>query len=223
MRTPCIVFTGHPSLRFGSVVHFLELWGKSNSNTIIFTGRCLFQIPNQTHTNAYLQNLILVTWRLLLLISLCTWRSLTAQLTPACHSVKRTSSFVSCGLSMLQLPISTRHHHSWCRIETILSLNLWDYISLVIVLSCSVFSAKGIPTSDLPKSRGHNFAHQTGVWAAGSWSSCKFSWTMLLKLHFSFYSILPVGWFIASHWSSSRDCRRHGFRELRFPWQPLQA
>ncbi|CAH1776090.1 unnamed protein product [Owenia fusiformis] len=36
-RTPCVVFTGHPSLRFGDVVHFLELWGKSSSNTIIFT------------------------------------------------------------------------------------------------------------------------------------------------------------------------------------------
>ncbi|ELT97170.1 hypothetical protein CAPTEDRAFT_153905 [Capitella teleta] len=37
IRSPCIVFTGHPSLRFGNVVHFLEIWGKSSSNTIIFT------------------------------------------------------------------------------------------------------------------------------------------------------------------------------------------
>uniref|UniRef100_A0A4W4F5K6 Integrator complex subunit 9 n=1 Tax=Electrophorus electricus TaxID=8005 RepID=A0A4W4F5K6_ELEEL len=36
-RQPCVVFTGHPSLRFGDVVHFLELWGKSSLNTIIFT------------------------------------------------------------------------------------------------------------------------------------------------------------------------------------------
>ncbi|XP_016317140.1 integrator complex subunit 9-like [Sinocyclocheilus anshuiensis] len=34
---PCVVFTGHPSLRFGDVVHFMELWGKSSLNTIIFT------------------------------------------------------------------------------------------------------------------------------------------------------------------------------------------
>lgn len=34
-----MVFTGHPSLRFGDVVHFMELWGKSSLNTIIFTGR----------------------------------------------------------------------------------------------------------------------------------------------------------------------------------------
>uniref|UniRef100_A0A4W3JEQ2 Integrator complex subunit 9 n=1 Tax=Callorhinchus milii TaxID=7868 RepID=A0A4W3JEQ2_CALMI len=37
-KQPCVVFTGHPSLRFGDVVHFLELWGKSSLNTIIFTG-----------------------------------------------------------------------------------------------------------------------------------------------------------------------------------------
>lgn len=37
-RTPCIVFTGHPSLRFGDVVHFIELWGSSPNNLIIFTG-----------------------------------------------------------------------------------------------------------------------------------------------------------------------------------------
>ncbi|XP_064127973.1 integrator complex subunit 9 isoform X2 [Loxodonta africana] len=36
-RQPCVVFTGHPSLRFGDVVHFLELWGKSSLNTVIFT------------------------------------------------------------------------------------------------------------------------------------------------------------------------------------------
>jgi len=35
-KSPCIVFTGHPSLRFGDVVHFIQLWGKSSSNTIIF-------------------------------------------------------------------------------------------------------------------------------------------------------------------------------------------
>ncbi|XP_041106638.1 integrator complex subunit 9 [Polyodon spathula] len=36
-KQPCVVFTGHPSLRFGDVVHFMELWGKSSINTIIFT------------------------------------------------------------------------------------------------------------------------------------------------------------------------------------------
>ncbi|CAB4012068.1 integrator complex subunit 9 [Paramuricea clavata] len=36
-KTPCIVFTGHPSLRFGDVVHFVEMWGSSSANTIIFT------------------------------------------------------------------------------------------------------------------------------------------------------------------------------------------
>ena len=36
-RQPCVVFTGHTSLRFGDVVHFMELWGKSSLNTVIFT------------------------------------------------------------------------------------------------------------------------------------------------------------------------------------------
>ena len=43
MKTPCVVFTGHPSLRVGNVVHFLELWGGSSSNTIIITGNLRFQ------------------------------------------------------------------------------------------------------------------------------------------------------------------------------------
>lgn len=37
-KSPCIVFAGHPSLRMGDVVHFIEMWGKSSSNTILFTG-----------------------------------------------------------------------------------------------------------------------------------------------------------------------------------------
>lgn len=37
-KTPCVIFTGHPSLRFGDVVHFMEMWGSSSANTIIFTG-----------------------------------------------------------------------------------------------------------------------------------------------------------------------------------------
>jgi len=38
MRSPCVVFAGHPSLRFGDVVHFMELWGGSSANAVIFTG-----------------------------------------------------------------------------------------------------------------------------------------------------------------------------------------
>jgi len=38
MRTPCVVFCGHPSLRFGDAVHLVELWGKSSANTVVFTG-----------------------------------------------------------------------------------------------------------------------------------------------------------------------------------------
>ncbi|XP_055376990.1 integrator complex subunit 9 [Condylostylus longicornis] len=36
-RQPCVVFCGHPSLRFGDVVHFIELWGNNPQHTIIFT------------------------------------------------------------------------------------------------------------------------------------------------------------------------------------------
>ncbi|XP_063699216.1 integrator complex subunit 9 [Culicoides brevitarsis] len=36
-RQPCIVFCGHPSLRFGDIVHFIELWGSNPLHTIIFT------------------------------------------------------------------------------------------------------------------------------------------------------------------------------------------
>lgn len=54
-REPCVVFTGHPSLRFGdgkffpanrffiqccfafAVVHFMDLWGKHGKNMVIFT------------------------------------------------------------------------------------------------------------------------------------------------------------------------------------------
>lgn len=36
-RSPCVVFAGHPSLRFGDCVHFMELWGNNPNNVIIFT------------------------------------------------------------------------------------------------------------------------------------------------------------------------------------------
>lgn len=36
-RSPCVVFTGHPSLRFGDVVHFIDLWKSNPNNLIVFT------------------------------------------------------------------------------------------------------------------------------------------------------------------------------------------
>ncbi|XP_025103856.1 integrator complex subunit 9-like isoform X2 [Pomacea canaliculata] len=36
-QMPCILFTGHPSLRMGDAVHFIEAWGKNAANTVIFT------------------------------------------------------------------------------------------------------------------------------------------------------------------------------------------
>lgn len=36
-RQPCVVFCGHPSLRFGDVVHFIEHFGSNPLHTIIFT------------------------------------------------------------------------------------------------------------------------------------------------------------------------------------------
>jgi integrator complex subunit 9 len=35
-RQPCVVFCGHPSLRFGNVVHFIELWGSHSNHSIVF-------------------------------------------------------------------------------------------------------------------------------------------------------------------------------------------
>lgn len=35
-QTPCVVFTGHPSLRCGDAVHFMEVWGTSGKNAVIF-------------------------------------------------------------------------------------------------------------------------------------------------------------------------------------------
>lgn len=40
-QMPCILFTGHPSLRMGDAVHFIEAWGKNAANTVIFTGNFL--------------------------------------------------------------------------------------------------------------------------------------------------------------------------------------
>ncbi|XP_019872294.2 integrator complex subunit 9 [Aethina tumida] len=36
-QEPCVVFCGHPSLRYGDVVHFIELWGNNPRNCIVFT------------------------------------------------------------------------------------------------------------------------------------------------------------------------------------------
>lgn len=38
MSLPCVIVAGHPSLRFGHIVHFLELWGDDPKNAIILTG-----------------------------------------------------------------------------------------------------------------------------------------------------------------------------------------
>lgn len=35
LKMPCIVFAGHPSLRFGDAVHFMELWGSSVKNAVV--------------------------------------------------------------------------------------------------------------------------------------------------------------------------------------------
>ncbi|KAI6218686.1 Beta-Casp domain-containing protein [Aphelenchoides fujianensis] len=36
-RTPCVVLTGHPTMRIGNVVHFMELWAGDEKNAIICT------------------------------------------------------------------------------------------------------------------------------------------------------------------------------------------
>ena len=36
-REPCVVFADHPSLRLGSAVALLDLWGASAANRVVFT------------------------------------------------------------------------------------------------------------------------------------------------------------------------------------------
>jgi integrator complex subunit 9 len=36
-REPCVVFADHPSLRLGSVVPLIDLWGSSAANRVIVT------------------------------------------------------------------------------------------------------------------------------------------------------------------------------------------
>ncbi|XP_063548993.1 integrator complex subunit 9 [Cydia strobilella] len=36
-RQPCVVFAGHPSLRFGAAVHLVELWAHNPMHAVIFT------------------------------------------------------------------------------------------------------------------------------------------------------------------------------------------
>lgn len=35
-KPPCVVFAGHPSLRFGDAVHLVKIWGRSSKNSVIF-------------------------------------------------------------------------------------------------------------------------------------------------------------------------------------------
>ncbi|KAK6048439.1 hypothetical protein COOONC_14056 [Cooperia oncophora] len=37
-KTPCVVLTGHPSLRIGDAPHLLEMWGNDSKNALIMTG-----------------------------------------------------------------------------------------------------------------------------------------------------------------------------------------
>lgn len=50
-KCPCVVFTSHPSLRFGDVVHFIQLWGQSAKNLLILTEP---EFPCQEVVNPFL-------------------------------------------------------------------------------------------------------------------------------------------------------------------------
>ena len=39
--TPCVIFTGHPSLRCGGAVHLMQAWRNNPNNTVLFTGEVL--------------------------------------------------------------------------------------------------------------------------------------------------------------------------------------
>lgn len=36
-KCPCVIFTSHPSMRFGDVVHLMQLWGQTSKNLLILT------------------------------------------------------------------------------------------------------------------------------------------------------------------------------------------
>lgn len=104
-RQPCVVFTGHPSLRFGDVVHFMELWGKSSLNTIIFTGNCITSTPVSRMTTcrpvivskacgtflSHHQSQTFLTWMLCLPTSHWLWSVFTVPLTHGSTSIKYQS------------------------------------------------------------------------------------------------------------------------------------
>lgn len=50
-KQPCVLFTSHPSLRFGDVVHFIQMWGQSNKNLLVLTEP---DFPCQEAVNPYL-------------------------------------------------------------------------------------------------------------------------------------------------------------------------
>lgn len=151
-RQPCVVFTGHPSLRFGDVVHFMELWGKSSLNTIIFTGNCDF-ITSIEHGQQWtwmkrislvvikakamflkafvtfiscLQSRTFLTWTLWLPTSLWLWSVFTVLLTHGLTSTK----YQSC---------SKRSRYSWHL------LVMLPFIDLVNVLLALCY----LPTTDI--------------------------------------------------------------------------
>ena len=43
-KKPCIVFAGHPSLRFGDAIHFVKMWGHATANSIIFVGQAVIYV-----------------------------------------------------------------------------------------------------------------------------------------------------------------------------------
>ena len=64
------MFAGHPSLRYGDVVHFMELWGKSSGNTIIFTGIAPISLSSITLTFSFLALITMVTSVIILVPSI---------------------------------------------------------------------------------------------------------------------------------------------------------
>jgi len=57
-KTPCIMFAGHPSLRIGDSVHFMEFWGADPKNTVILVGEfdCL---PTYWTVSLYVNEIVI--------------------------------------------------------------------------------------------------------------------------------------------------------------------
>lgn len=94
-KTPCVVFAGHPSLRYGDVVHFMELWAKSSGNTIIFTGIAPISVFFISPTFSFLALVTMVT-NVIILVPAIVLFSTSRNFIPYTHIVSLATKVYHC-------------------------------------------------------------------------------------------------------------------------------